>query len=111
MKNMGCNLLNKPSVYITAADFSCVNYRFCHYIGCALRSVYDEETVDEVTRYMLAVATDDAARPLVFVTFDRITSDDALFRKSALIRRGNVHSDIWRRMLCCWCCSRNSGNL
>ena len=55
------------------------------YMGGDMTKAYDEETVDEVTRYMLAVATDDAARPLVFVTFDRITSDDASFRKSALI--------------------------
>ena len=55
------------------------------YMGGDMTAAYDEETVDEVTRYMLAVATDDSACPLVFVTFDRITSDDASYRKSALI--------------------------
>ena len=55
------------------------------YMGGDMTKAYDEETVDEVTRYMFAVATDDVDRPLVFVTFDRITSDDASFRKSALI--------------------------
>jgi hypothetical protein len=34
---------------------------------------------------MLAVATGNSKCPLVFVTFDRITSDDASYRKSALI--------------------------
>ena len=34
---------------------------------------------------MLSVATDNPDYPLVFVTFDRVTSDDASYRKSALI--------------------------
>lgn len=55
------------------------------YMGGDMTKAYDEETVDEVTRYMLTVATDDPMCPLAFVTFDRITSDDASFRKSALI--------------------------
>ena len=50
-----------------------------------MTKAYDAETVDEVTRYMFAAATDDPTKPLVFVTFDRITSDDASYRKSALI--------------------------
>ena len=50
-----------------------------------MTNAYDAETVDEVTRYMFAVATGDASCPLVLVTFDRITSDDASYRKSALI--------------------------
>ncbi len=55
------------------------------YMGGDMTNAYDEETVDEVTRYMFAVATDDKACPLVFITFDRITSDDASFHKAALI--------------------------
>lgn len=55
------------------------------YMGGDMTKAYDAETVDEVTRYMLAVATDNPSYPLVFVTFDRITSDDASYRKSALI--------------------------
>ena len=55
------------------------------YLGGDMTNAYDAETVDEVTRYMLAVATGDSKCPLVFVTFDRITSDDASYRKSALI--------------------------
>ena len=55
------------------------------YMGGDMTGAYDDVTVDEVTRYMFAVATGDSERPLVFVTFDRITSDDASYRKSALI--------------------------
>ena len=54
-------------------------------MGGDMTNAYDAVTVDEVTRYMFAVATNDRNRPLVFVTFDRITSDDASYRKSALI--------------------------
>ena len=55
------------------------------YLGGDMTKAYDAETVDEVTRYMIAVATGDSAFPFAFVTFDRITSDDASYRKSALI--------------------------
>ncbi len=55
------------------------------YMGGDMTAAYDEETVDEVTRYMFAVATGDKECPLVFMTFDRITADDASYRKSALI--------------------------
>jgi len=55
------------------------------YLAGDMTNAYDAETVDEVTRYMLAAVTDNAENPLVFMSFDRITSDDASFRKSALI--------------------------
>ncbi len=55
------------------------------YMGGDMTGAYDEETVDEVTRYMVAVATGYASAPLVFLTFDRITSDDASYHKAALI--------------------------
>ncbi len=55
------------------------------YLGGDMTNAYDAETVDEVTRYMFAVATGNSESPLVFITFDRITSDDASYRKSALI--------------------------
>ena len=55
------------------------------YLGGDMTKAYDAETVDEVTRYMLAVATGNSSCPLVFVTFDRITSDDASYKKTALI--------------------------
>ncbi len=55
------------------------------YMGGDMTKAYDSVTVDEVTRYMLAVATDDEKCPLVFLTFDRITSDSASYKKTALI--------------------------
>ncbi len=55
------------------------------YMGGDMTAAYDEETVDEVTRYMFAVATGEDDSPLVFMTFDRITSDNASYHKSALI--------------------------
>ncbi len=55
------------------------------YLATDMTGAYDQRTVDEVSRYMIAVATGDTNRPYVFITYDRITSDDAAFRKSALI--------------------------
>ena len=55
------------------------------YVGGDMTNAYDSVTVDEVTRYMFAVATGNSSCPLVFVTFDRITSDDASYKKTALI--------------------------
>ncbi len=46
---------------------------------------YDEITASDVTRYMFAVATEDEKCPLAFMTFDRITSKDPSFKKTALI--------------------------
>ncbi len=55
------------------------------YLAGDMTAAYDAETVDEVTRYMLSAATGNEEYPLVFATYDRITSDDASYRKSALI--------------------------
>ena len=55
------------------------------YMGGDMTKAYDTETVNEVTRYMLAVATEYEKCPLVFATFDRITSKDASFKKTALL--------------------------
>ena len=55
------------------------------YMGGDMTKAYDAETVDEVPRYMFAVATGNPNFPLAVVIFDRITSDDASYRKSALI--------------------------
>ncbi len=55
------------------------------YLGGDMTGAYDERTVDEVSRYMIAVATGDINCPYAFLTFDRITSDDADFHKSALV--------------------------
>ncbi len=55
------------------------------YLGGDMTGAYDEESVDEVSRYMMAVATGDKDCPYAFLTFDRITSDDASYHKAALI--------------------------
>ncbi len=55
------------------------------YLGGDMTDAYDRETVDEVSRYMIAVATGDEKCPYAFLTFDRITSDDASYHKAALI--------------------------
>ncbi len=60
------------------------NYLYS-YMGGDMTGAYDKETVDEVTRYMFSVATGDKDCPLVFITFDRITSDKESYHKAALI--------------------------
>ncbi len=55
------------------------------YMGGDMTAAYDSETVSEVTRYMFAVATGNKECPYAFLTFDRITSLDASYHKSALI--------------------------
>ena len=60
------------------------SYRYS-YIAGDMTKAYDEETVDEVTRHMLSVMTDDVKCPMVFVTFDRITSKHAHFKKTVLL--------------------------
>ena len=58
---------------------------FYSYMGGDMTNAYDDVTVDEVCRYMFSVATDNKECPLAFFTFDRITSKDSSYRKSALI--------------------------
>ncbi len=63
-----------------------VNGKYLYsYMGGDMTGAYDDDTVDEVTRYMFAVATGREDYPLVFITFDRITATDASFHKAALI--------------------------
>ena len=59
------------------------------YMAGDMTGAYDEETVDEVSRYMFAVATGIARCPYAVIIFDRITSDDPSYRKSALIHVQN----------------------
>ncbi len=59
------------------------------YMGGDMTKAYDRETVTEVTRYMFAVATGNNECPLVFLTFDRVTSRDEDFHKAALIHVQN----------------------
>ncbi len=55
------------------------------YMAGNMTGAYDDETVDEVTRYMFAFRTDNKKCPYAFMTFDRITAKDKSFRKAALI--------------------------
>ena len=55
------------------------------YIAGDMTKAYDEESVDEVTRHMLSVMTDDNDAPMVFATFDRITAKDATYKKTVLL--------------------------
>ena len=68
-----------------AANVEKVGKYLYSFLAGDMTAAYDAETVDEVTRYMLSVMTDSADYPLVFATYDRITSDDASYKKSALI--------------------------
>ena len=55
------------------------------YLAGDMTKAYDEESVNEVTRHMLAVMTNDRDMPLVFATFDRITAKDKSFKKTVLL--------------------------
>ena len=55
------------------------------YIAGDMTHAYDEESVDEVTRYILSVMTDDEEVPMVMATFDRITAKDKSFKKTVLL--------------------------
>ncbi len=79
-----CTSLGKANVETPAYAENAAKYLYS-YMGGDMTMAYDQETVDEVTRYMFAVATDDKDCPLVFITFDRITSDSADYKKTALI--------------------------
>ncbi len=77
-----CNSLGKANVEVEIDGEQVYLYS---YIGGDMTMAYDQETVDEVSRYMLSVATGDEDCPYIFLTFDRITSDDASYKKTALI--------------------------
>lgn len=67
-----------------------VNGKYLYsYMAGDMTNAYDQITVDEVCRYMFVVATGDSKCPYVILTFDRITSDDPSYRKSALIHVQN----------------------
>ena len=55
------------------------------YLAGDITGAYDAETVDEVSRSMLSIMTEDEKCPMVFVTYDRITSDDPSFKKTYLL--------------------------
>ena len=55
------------------------------YLAGDMTKAYDEESVDEVTRHMISVMTDDKDMPMVFATFDRIIAKDKSFKKTVLL--------------------------
>ncbi len=59
-------------------------FRYAYMAG-DMTKAYDDETVDEVSRYMIAFATDNEKCPFAFMTYDRITAKDKSFHKSVLL--------------------------
>ncbi len=55
------------------------------YLAGDLTNAYDPETVVSYDRHMLALNAGDAAHPLIFVVFDRVTAADASFQKTFLL--------------------------
>ena len=80
---MKCASMNQLTILGKAYDANDI-YRFS-YIAADMTMAYDEETVKEVTRHMISVMTDDEKRPMVFVTFDRITAVRPHFKKTVLL--------------------------
>lgn len=55
------------------------------YIAGDITSAYDKATVDYVGRRMLTIYTGDPNYPMLFFTFDQMTSDSASFKKTFLL--------------------------
>ena len=79
-----CAAMNQVTLLGKCAKVEDGKLRYA-YIAGDMTKAYDEESVDEVTRYMLSVMTDDESAPLVFATFDRITAKDASYKKTVLL--------------------------
>jgi hypothetical protein len=81
---MTCASMNQVKILGKGYGLKDGSYRYS-YIAGDMTKAYDEETVDEVTRHMISVMTDDVKCPMVFVTFDRITAKHAHFKKTVLL--------------------------
>ena len=55
------------------------------YIAGDMTKAYDQESVDEVTRHILSVMTNDASVPMVLATFDRISAKNRSYKKTVLL--------------------------
>ena len=55
------------------------------YIAGDMTKAYDEESVDEVTRHILSVMTDNEKAPMILATYDRVTSKDPSYKKTVLL--------------------------
>ncbi len=71
---------------IIGHDYKATNKEYSFsYLAGDLTNAYDAETVDEVSRYMISMMTDNKDCPMVFVTYDRITADDPSYKKTFLL--------------------------
>ena len=80
---MECASMNQLRIIGKAYDAD-PKYRFS-YIAADMTKAYDAETVDEVTRHMISVMTNDSDHPMLFVTFDRITAKSPSYKKTFLL--------------------------
>ena len=55
------------------------------YIAGDMTKAYDEESVDEITRHILSVMTDNEKAPMILATYDRVTSKDPSYKKTVLL--------------------------
>ena len=55
------------------------------YLAGDMTKAYDEESVDEVTRHILSVMTDNEKAPMILATYDRVTSKDPSYKKTVLL--------------------------
>ncbi len=55
------------------------------YISGDITKAYNDQTVDLVMRSTMTVATGDPEHPMAFIVYDRITSDNASYKKSFLL--------------------------
>ena len=55
------------------------------YLAGDMTKAYDKESVDEVTRHILSVMTDDEKAPMLLATYDRVTAKDPSYKKTVLL--------------------------
>lgn len=79
-----CASMNQLTILGKAYNTDNNKYNFS-YIAADMTKAYDAETVEEVTRHMISVMTDDKLAPMVFITFDRITAVHPSFKKTFLL--------------------------
>jgi len=78
------SLLNQSRVMGEQYDFDEEKFRYA-YLSHDMTKAYDKETVDEVTRTMLAVMTENESFPMVYVIYDRILADSPSYKKTFLL--------------------------
>ena len=63
---------------------------YCYsYIAGDITNAYDAETVSEVKRHMVSIATDNKVNPMLFIIYDKVTSVDENYKKSLLFHTQN----------------------